>query len=61
MALELEKERVLRKEAERLRAEPEQLAQENAEKFSQAQSQLAELEREHLLDTDLPQQDSDED
>ena len=39
MALELEKELVLRKEAERLSAEAEQLAQENAEKLSQAQSQ----------------------
>ena len=29
-------------------------------KLSQAQPQLAELERDHHLDTDLPQQDSDE-
>ena len=51
----------MRKEAEHLRREAEQLAQENAEKLSQAQSQLAELERDHHLDTDLPHQDSDED
>ena len=60
MVLELERERVLRREAEHLRREAEQLAQENAEKLSQAQSQLAELERDHHLDTDLPHQDSDE-
>ena len=60
MVLELEKERVLRREAEHLRREAEQLAQENAEKLSQAQSQLAELKRDHHLDTDLPHQDSDE-
>ena len=53
MALELERERLMRREAE-------QMAQENAEKLSQAQSQLAELLRDHHLDTDLPHQDSDE-
>ena len=60
MALELEQERKLRKEAEQQKREAEQHAQENAEKLSQAQSQLAELAREQDLDADLPSQDSDE-
>ena len=61
MALELEQERKLRKQEEQQRQEAEQLAQENAEKLSQAQSQLAELEREHHPDADLPSRDSDGD